>query len=139
MENLLVTITRTDQKVHLEGVSKDNPDTKIPFDFAPPIGEGNGFAGLEMLLMTLAGCISTTLIFLLGRAGKHIAAFSATAEGIRSERPMTLAEARMVIRVKSDDVSASDMEAAIGQAQAMAPVWQAVKNNVLVKIDYVLS
>ncbi len=139
MENLLVTITRTDRKVHFEGVSNDNPDIAVPFDFAPPIGEGDGFAGLEMLLMTLAGCISTTLVFLLGRAGKSIASFSATAQGIRSERPLALKEVHMVARLKSDDISASDMETVIGQAEAMAPVWQAVKNNVLVKIDYELS
>jgi len=139
MDNLLVTIKRTDLKVHFEGVSKDNPDVSVPFDFSPPIGEGKGFAGLEMLLMTLAGCISTTLVFLLGRAGKHIEAFSATAEGIRSERPLALKEVGMVVQIKSDDISASDMETVIRQAEAMAPVWQAVKNNVLVKIDFELT
>ncbi|MPM14048.1 hypothetical protein SDC9_60408 [bioreactor metagenome] len=139
MDNLLVTVTRTDLKLHFEGVSKDNEDFSVPFDFAPPIGEGNGFAGLELLLMALAGCISTTLVFLLGRAGKHIKAFSATAEGIRSERPMTLKEVHMGVQIKSNNISASDMETVIRQAEAMAPVWQAVKNNVLVKIDFELS
>ena len=89
--------------------------------------------------MTLAGCISTSLVFLLGRAGKHIESFCATAEGIRSERPMTLKEVRMAVKIKSDDVSQSDMETAIRQAEVMAPVWQAVKNNILVKIDFELS
>lgn len=139
MDNLFVTVTRTDLKVHFEGVSKDNEDFSVPFDFTPPIGEGKGFAGLEMLLMTLAGCISTSLVFLLGRAGKHINSFSATAEGIRGEHPMTLKEVRMTVKIKSDDISASDMETAIRQAEEVAPVWQAVKNNVLVKIDFELS
>lgn len=46
MSNLLVEIKRTNQKVHFEGVSADNPAITIPFDFTPPIGDGNGFAGL---------------------------------------------------------------------------------------------
>ena len=67
MADLNVEITRTNRKVHFEGVSDANPERRIPFDFAPPLGDGNGFAGLELLLMSFAGCVSTTVVFLLGR------------------------------------------------------------------------
>ena len=36
MDNLLVTITRTDLKVHFEGVSKDNPDISVPLTLHRP-------------------------------------------------------------------------------------------------------
>jgi hypothetical protein len=50
MKNLLINIERKDSKVHFEGVSESNSDSPMQFDFEPPIGEGNGFSGLETLL-----------------------------------------------------------------------------------------
>jgi Predicted redox protein, regulator of disulfide bond formation len=139
MANLSVEIKRTNQKVHFEGVSKDNPGVSIPFDFAPPIGDGNGFAGLELLLMSFAGCVSTTVIFLLGRAGKHVESYTANAEGVRREQPLSLSEIHLHISIKSDDVTGSDIENALKQAEAISPVWLAVKNNVTVKTTYDLN
>ena len=138
MENLVVEVKRTNQKVHFEGVSDANPDMLIPFDFVSPLGDGNGFAGLELLLMSFAGCVSTAIVFLLGRSGKHITSYTARAEGIRRERPLSLEEIRFHIRIKSEDITSVEMEDAIRQADAISPVWQAVKNNVTVKTTFEL-
>jgi len=138
MANLSVEIKRTNQKVHFEGVSDLNPGISIPFDFAPPLGDGAGFGGLELLLMSFAGCASTTIVFLLGRAGKQLTAYSATAEGTRTERPLSLSEIHLHMRIESEDITAADMETALAQAEAMAPVWQALKNNVAIKISFEL-
>jgi len=138
MTNLIVKVNRTDNKVHFEGVSDANADISIPFDFAPPLGEGQGFAGLELLLMSFAGCVSTTIVFLLGRSGKHIASYSAVAEGIRTEHPLLLREIRLHISIESNDIKDTDMKNAVKQAEAVSPVWQAVKNNVTTNVAFEL-
>lgn len=139
MANLSVKVTRTDDKVHFTGVSQANPSMEIPFDFAPPLGSGCGFAGLEVLLMSFAGCVSTTLVFLLGRMGKHVSSYTASAEGIRTERPLLLKEICFHICVESQDITDADMENAVKQAEAVSPVWQAVKNNVAVRTTFTLT
>lgn len=138
MANLVVHIKRTNQKVHFEGVSEANPSTFIPFDYAPPVGDGNGFAGLELLLMSFAGCVSTSVVFLLGRLGKHISSYTATAEGVRRERPLSLSDIHFHIQIESEDITSTDMEAVILQAEAISPVWLAVKNNVTVETTFTL-
>ncbi len=136
MSNLLVEIKRTNQKVHFEGVSADNQDITIPFDFTPPIGDGNGFAGLELLLMSFAGCVSTAVVILLGRTGKHILSYSAKAEGIRREHPLSLSMIKFHICVESEDLTGEEIEESIKIAEAISPVWLAVKNNVTVETSY---
>ncbi|MDP4133240.1 MAG: OsmC family protein [Bacillota bacterium] len=136
MANLQVKIERTNQKVHFNGVSESNQDISIPFDFAPPIGDGKGFAGLELLLMSFVGCVSTAIVFLIGRLGKSVSSYTAEAEGIRTEQPLGLKEISMKIHIKSDDITETDMENAIKQAETISPVWQAVKNNITVHIYF---
>ncbi|MEA5060374.1 hypothetical protein SDC9_91854 [bioreactor metagenome] len=138
MANLVVEIKRTNQKVHFEGVSDANPRISIPFDFAPPLGDGNGFGGLELLLMSFAGCVSTTILFLLGRSGKSIQSYTATAEGIRQEHPLCLREIRFHIRLNSEDVTGADMEKTMKQAETISPVWQAIKNTIIVETTFEL-
>ena len=138
MANLVVEVKRTDQKVHFEGVSADNQNVTIPFDFAPPLGDGQGFAGLELLLMSFAGCVSTTVVFLLGRAGRHITSYTATAEGVRREQPLSLSKIHFYIRIASEDITNGDMEGAVRQAESISPVWLAIKNNIAVNVTFEL-
>ena len=53
-EQLKVTVNSTDQKVQYVGAARSNPE--ITFDYRPPLGEGQGYTPLEMLLMSLAVC-----------------------------------------------------------------------------------
>lgn len=129
MANLEVNIKRTDNKVHFVGVSGGNPNIEIPFDYAPPHGTGSGFAG----------CVSNTIVFILGRLGKNISSYSAKAEGIRSEHPLSLKEINFHILIESRDITNENMDVAIKQAEAVSPVWQAVKNKVNIKITYELN
>ena len=135
---MVVEIKKTNQKVHFEGISDANPSICIPFDFAPPIGDGDGFAGLELLLMSFAGCVSTAVVFLLGGMGKHILSYKATFEGVRTERPLSLSEIHFHLQIKSEDITSTDMEDVIKQAEAISPVWLAVKNNVTVHTAFEL-
>lgn len=136
MANPIIEIKRTNQKVHFEGVSVDNPDIVIPFDFAPPYGEGQGFGGIELLLMSFAGCVSTAIVVLLNRTGKQVASYSAKFEGIRSEKPLMLTGIRFHITVGSEDLNAEDLERVLKAAADFSPVWLAVKNNVAVETSF---
>ncbi len=138
MSNLLIKVKRTNQKVHFEGVSDSNSDIVIPFDYAPPLGDGQGFGGLELLLMSFSGCVSTTVVFLLGRLGKNITNYTAVVEGIRSEQPLALKEIHFNICIESSDITEDDMENVMKQAENISPVWQAVKNNIIVKMTFEL-
>lgn len=139
MADLNVEITRTNQKVHFEGVSDANPERRIPFDFALPLGDGNGFAGLELLLMSFAGCVSTTVVFLLGRMGKKVGAYQASAQGVRREQPLSLAKINLHLQLEVEQGTDAEMEAVLKQAEALSPVWQAVKNNIAVTVTYTLQ
>lgn len=139
MENLVVRTKRTNNKVHFNAVSDTNPNIEIPFDYAPPLGSGNGFAGLEFLLTCFSGCVSTAIVFLLNRLGKHISSYSALAEGIRIEHPLSLKKINFRICIESEDITGADMENVIKQAESISPVWLAVRNNVAVEITFELA
>ena len=75
-----VTVNLTNQKVQFVGVSMSNPDRPIAFDYLPPLGDGQGYRGLELLLMSFTGCVSTAIVYLLRKMGRTIQ------EAIGSER-----------------------------------------------------
>ena len=139
MDHLIVNVQRIGQKVHFEGVSESNPERTIPFDYIPPIGEGNGFAGLELLLLSFSGCVSTSIVFLLGRMGKNLTSYSARVEGIRRESPLSLAKILFHITVESSDLTTADMEAVLRQAEQISPVWHAIRNNIDVEMTFSLK
>jgi len=136
MENLVVELKRTDRKVHFECVSTQHPDISVPLDYTPPLGDGNGLAGLEVLLISFAGCVSTAIVALLARLGKHVASYSAKAEGVRREQPLSLSGILFEVFVESEDVTSEDMETVLRQAEQISPVWLAIKNNVSVEASY---
>ena len=139
MDNLSVNLKRVGQKVYFETVSDDHPDLSIPFDYVPPLGENNGFAGLEALLMTFCGCVSTAIVALLMRLGKPAADYSVHAEGIRREQPISLSKILFHVTVTGNGISAADMETVLHQAELISPVWLAIKGNVEVETSYTIS
>ena len=60
---LKVNGTLVDDKVQFVTTARDNP--AVQCDFFPSIGSGEGYTGLEVLLMSLAVCSATTLAYLL--------------------------------------------------------------------------
>lgn len=136
MADLVAQINWKKQRLSFEGVSADNPGRPLPFDYSQPLGDGDGFAGLELLMLSIAGCVSTTIVFLVERAGKKLAAYSAAVEGTRSERPLALKDVHMRVTLAADGLTDEDMNAILVRVEQMAPVWQAVKGNVSITIDY---
>jgi len=139
MENLHVDFALTNQKVRFSAISRGNPDAPVMLDYVPPLGDGQGFAGLELLLISFCGCVSTAVVALLRRMGKTVGAYEGAAEGVRRENPLALAKIVFSVRVRSDDVTQEDMEKVLSMASAISPVWLAIRNNVEVETNYAIN
>ncbi len=138
MDNLCVDFKLLNQKVQFSAISRTNPERPLTLDYVPPIGDGQGFAGLELLLVSFCGCVSTAVVALLRRMGKNVIVYEGTAEGIRQENPLSLKKIVFAIRVTSDDIGKEDMEKALQIAAGISPVWLAIKGNVEVETAYEL-
>ncbi|MDP3447966.1 MAG: OsmC family protein [Eubacteriales bacterium] len=136
MENIVIELKRTAGNVHFDSVSADHPAITIPFDYTPPLGTGEGLAGLEALVMTFSACVSTAIVGLLLRLGKHVEGYSVRAEGERTEQPLMLSKILFHVAVASGDITNEDMEKVLHQAKIISPVWIAIKGNVAVEATY---
>ena len=133
-----VTVRLINQKVQFIGVSNANPEQPITFDYKPPLGDGMGFNGLELLLMSFSGCSATAIVFLLRKRGKTVSGFEVNAKGIRREQPPIKFE-KIIIEyiLNSKDTKDADIQEAIKLAEeSVCPVWQMIKNNVEVVPEY---
>jgi len=139
MENIVVELERTAGNVHFETVSADHPAIMVPFDYTPPLGLGDGLAGLEALVMTFSGCVSTGIVALLLRLGKHVDGYSVRAEGERNEQPLSLKKILFHVQVTSSDVTKEDMDQVMQRAAMISPVWIAIKGNVEVETSYQIN
>jgi putative redox protein len=136
-----VTVNLTNDKVQFTGISKSNPTRPIAFDFSPPIGDGHGYNGLELLLMSLAGCSGATVLYLLRKMGKNLSGLEVNGKGIRRDQPPSKFEKIFLEFVlASMDTKDADIKKAIQLAEAsVCPVWQMVKNNAEVTAEYKIT
>ena len=122
MEPVRIGITLTDEKVRLSGVSETNPGRPLSFDYAPPLGTGDGFAGLELLALSFAGCFSTALLVVLRRGGAQIKGFSARVTGLKTEKPLSLAKLVFEAEIESPNLDKTAAEDAVAAARKLSPV-----------------
>ena len=136
-----VTVNLTNQKVQFSGVSRSNPDQPITFDYKPPIGDGRGYNGLELLLMSLSGCSATAVVYLRRKMGKTVSGLEVNAKGIRREQPpIKFEKIFLKFILNSKDAREADIQKAIQLAeQSVCPVWQMIKNNVEVIPEYKIN
>jgi putative redox protein len=133
-----VVVRLINEKVKFTGVSNANPDQPITFDYKPPIGDGQGYNGLELLLMSLSGCSATAIVYLLKKMGKTLSGLEVNAKGIRREQPpIKFEKIYLKFILNSKDIEDADIQKAIQLAeQSVCPVWQMIKNNVEVIPEY---
>lgn len=133
-----VSVHLTNRKVGFTGVSKSHPEYTIPFDYKPPVGDGQGFNGLELLLLSLSGCSATSVVFLLRKMGKSVTGLRVNATGFRTEPPaIRFRKIALEFIVESGDVRDDDVQKTLLLAeQSVCPVWQMVKNNVEIVSAY---
>lgn len=133
-----VTVNLTNNKVQFTGITPSNPDRPIVFDYKPPVGDGDGYNGLELLLMSLAGCSGTAIVFLLRKMGKDISGLKVNAKGIkRDQPPIKFEKIFLEFILSSKDTKDTDIRKAIQLSeQSVCPVWQMIKNNVEVVPEF---
>ncbi|MCE5264066.1 MAG: OsmC family protein [Deltaproteobacteria bacterium] len=133
-----VTVELTNDKVQFTGVSPSNPDRPIAFDYKPPIGDGQGYNGLELLLMSFAGCTGTAVAFLLRKMGKTVSGLRVHAKGLRRDQPpIKFEKISLEFIVDSTDAQDEEIQRAIRLAEeSVGPVWQMIKNNVEVTAQH---
>ncbi len=126
----------TDQKFGYSSVAKSNPPTIM--DYTPPLGDGQGYMPLELLLISLAYCSGGTVSLLLKRMGKSVTAVSVNAKGMRREHnPTSFTKIFLEFSLHSKDAENADVQQAIKVAEeSVCAVWHMVKGNVEIVTDY---
>ncbi len=137
-EPLEVAVDLTNQKVQFTGVSISNPDRPIIFDYKPPWGDGQGFTGLELLLLSLSGCSATAVVYLLRKLKKNISGMKVIAKGIRRDTPpLCFQRIFLEFELSSPDAGDADLQKAIELSESTyCPVWAMLKNNVEVVVRH---
>ncbi len=135
-EQMATTIELINDKVRFTGAMRSNP--AITLDYFPPIGDGEGYTGLELLLMSFAGCSATAIVTLMRKMRKTVAGFAVNATGIRREQlPTAFETISLEFVLRSPDAEHADMRKAIQLAEeTYCPVWAMLRNNVTVTTDF---
>lgn len=136
--NYSVEICLVDDKVKLKGLSAANPAQPITFDYVPPIGSGEGFAGLELLTTCFAGCVTTAILFLLRRGGADIKEYKAHVSGYRRENPLALSKIIYEAELTSPNTSEEQIKTVLDMARTMSPVWNSLNPDIVVETRYTL-
>lgn len=137
-ESLEAFVTLTNQKVQFTGKTRSNPE--IIMDYFPPFGDGQGYTGLELLLVSLAGCSGTSVVGILRKMNKNIISFNVAAKGIRRDQnPTSFQKIYLEFRLTSDNTDDSDIQKAIKiSEETLCPVWAMLKGNVEIIAEYKL-
>ena len=132
---LTVRLQTIDDKVMFDATARENPAVTV--DYFPPVGTGNGYTSLELLMIAFGSCVSTTLLTLLRyRMKKNVASLSAEVNGtLRDEHPKALKDITLLLKIKAEDLTEAEVQAALKIAEdTMCPVWAMIKGNVRVEV-----
>jgi putative redox protein len=123
-------VTLVNGKVRFSGTARTNP--AVMMDYFPPVGDGEGYSGLEMLLLSLSGCSATAVSVLLRKMNKTVEELTVNASGIRQEKaPFAFSRIDLEYILSSPDATGEDLEKVIRLAESsVCPVWAMLKGNV---------
>jgi putative redox protein len=129
-EEVEVKAALTNEKIQFTSVARSNP--AIICDYKPPLGDGEGYTGLELLLTSLAVCSGSTLVFLLRKMRKTVTGLEVHAKGIRREQhPTSFETISLEFTLHSPDANDGDMQKVVQLSEeTYCPVWAMLKNNV---------
>lgn len=108
-------------------------------DYIPPVGDGEGYTSLELLLVSFASCVSTLMLAMLrSNFKKTVLSLQAKASGhVRSEHPKALTRIHLELAIQSPDVEESDVITVLKAAESkFCPVWAMIKGNVEIETSY---
>ncbi len=133
---LEVTVQSTNQKLGYMTELRSLPP--IAIDYVPPLGDGQGYLPLEMLLMSLGACSGGTIGLLLRKMGKTVEGIKVDVRGARREQhPTSFQKIHLAFTVTSADTKDADMQKSIKLAEeSVCPVWAMVKGNAEISTEY---
>ena len=140
MSTLTVKMKTIDEKSMFSATARENPE--IIIDYFPPIGTGNGYTSMELLMASFGSCVSTTLLSLLRyRMKKKVDGVVAEVQGtMREEHPKGLKHILLALTFKSKELSQAEALEALKVAEdKMCPVWSMIKGNVEVDVKIEIS
>jgi len=128
--SLSVAVDLQGDKVRFSGRARALP--AVCADYFPPLGDGEGYTGLELLLLSLAACSATSVVSLLRRMKKTVAAFRVNAAGTRrAQHPTSFDRIQLEFILTSPDAAAADLQKAVQMSEeSFCPVWAMLKGNV---------
>jgi putative redox protein len=138
-EPLSVSVDLLNEKVQFRGGTRSLPP--VTMDYFPPLGDGQGYTGLELLLLSLAACSASTIVPMLRRMKKSVAAFRVNASGTRREQHPTCFD-RIVLEfvLTSADAAAADMQRVIQMSEeTYCPVWAMLKGGVEIVTEFKIN
>lgn len=138
-EQLTASASLMNEKVRFKGVSRSNPE--IILDYTPPIGDGEGYTSLELVLVSLASCSGTAIALLLRRMRKDVTALTINVSGSRREQHPTYFERiHLEINLVSKDAEDADLEKVLRMSEeSICPVWNMLKGNVEISYEFKIS
>lgn len=136
---LEVSFELLNDRVQFRAVSATNPERPIQCDYLAPVGDGDGFRGLELLVMSFGNCVATGVVGILRRMQKHPVNFKASLIGEKSDQPLALKRITMAMQITCPGLTAEEMDKAIRLAEGICPVWNAIRGNVAVQVSYSLG
>jgi len=138
--NLEVDLRTVNEKVKFAAKAGDKPEISV--DYFSPVGDGEGYTSLELLLVSFASCVGTTLLVVLRTyMHKNISSLSVNAKGMmREEHPRALSNIRLEMAFTSPDLEEEDIKKALVAAEEkLCPVWAMLKGNVDVELGYTVN
>jgi putative redox protein len=137
MREILTAVVEWTDKLHFLG--KGDYGHPVPVDYSPPLGDGQGYGGLDLLLMALAACGAQTAMSLFIKMKQDVTKFIVSATGKRTtEHPTVLTDIRVDFAVEGRNLSAELIEKAIRLSdEKYCPVWAMLKPST--KITYTLT
>jgi putative redox protein len=138
-EQTEISLELVNDKIQFKGTARDNEP--VMMDYFPPLGDGKGYTGLELLLVSFAGCSSTSIVYLLRKMGKTVSGLKVTSRGERKEKPpLSFSKIFVEYTITSENVTEADMEKAIKLSEeSVCPVWDMVKGNVEIIAKYKIN
>ena len=134
MEKLNVKLHTLDDKVMFEATSR--ADSPIIVDYFKPLGTGQGYAPLELLMLSFGSCMGTGMLVLLrDRLRKTVRSMSIEVSGAqREERPQKIERMYVTLTIDADDLSEDEVRKMLTVAEEqICPVWAMLRGNVEVE------
>lgn len=135
---LEVAVDLINHKIQFAGVLRENAPVTI--DYTPPLGDGQGYMPLELLLMSLAACSGATVATLLRGMGNSVSGLQVKATGSRREQhPTSFERISLEFVLNSPDAKGPDIQKAITLSEeTYCPVWAMLKDSAEITAEYTL-